>query len=106
MASPNGLQIPLGDLVEIKYEQGPQAIKSEDGFLVGYVLFDKEAGFAEVEVVTIHCNSHCTGLNFSNSLFPIQFRYYFPDGIFRCVCSILRGLYNDMVIWSALVYGF
>lgn len=51
VASPNGLQIPLGDLVEIEYEQGPQAIKSEDGFLVGYVLFDKEAGYAEVEVV-------------------------------------------------------
>jgi Cu(I)/Ag(I) efflux system membrane protein CusA/SilA len=51
VATPNGLQIPLGDLVEIKYEQGPQAIKSEDGFLVGYVLFDKEVGFAEVEVV-------------------------------------------------------
>ncbi len=51
VAAPNGLQIPLGDLVDIKYEQGPQAIKSEDGFLVGYVLFDKEAGFAEVEVV-------------------------------------------------------
>lgn len=51
VSAPNGLQIPLGDLVEIKYEQGPQAIKSEDGFLVGYVLFDKEPGFAEVEVV-------------------------------------------------------
>ena len=43
--------IPLGEVVEIKYEQGPQAIKSEDGFLVGYVLFDKEDGHAEVEVV-------------------------------------------------------
>ncbi len=51
VATPSGLQIPLGDLVEIKYEQGPQAIKSEDGFLVGYVLFDKEVGYAEVEVV-------------------------------------------------------
>ena len=51
VSASNGLQIPLGDLVEIKYEQGPQAIKSEDGFLVGYVLFDKEPGFAEVEVV-------------------------------------------------------
>lgn len=51
ISSPNGTQIPLGDIVEIKYEQGPQAIKSEDGFLVGYVLFDKEAGYAEVEVV-------------------------------------------------------
>ena len=47
----SGGQIPLGDLIEIKYEQGPQAIKSEDGFLIGYVLFDREDGFSEVEVV-------------------------------------------------------
>ena len=47
----SGGQIPLGDLVEIKYEQGPQAIKSEDGFLIGYVLFDREDGYSEVEVV-------------------------------------------------------
>lgn len=51
VSTPTGVQIPLGDLVEIKYEQGPQAIKSEDGFLVGYVLFDKEDGYAEVDVV-------------------------------------------------------
>lgn len=44
-------QIPLGDLVDIRYVQGPQMIKSEDGFLVGYVLFDKETGYAEVDVV-------------------------------------------------------
>ncbi len=44
-------QIPLKEIVDIRYEQGPQSIKSEDGFLVGYVLFDKEPGFAEVEVV-------------------------------------------------------
>jgi Cu(I)/Ag(I) efflux system membrane protein CusA/SilA len=47
----NGSQIPLKELVKIKYEQGPQAIKSEDTFLVGYVLFDKQDGFAEVNVV-------------------------------------------------------
>ena len=47
----NGQQIPLGELIEVRYEQGPQMIKSEDGFLVGYVLFDKEEGYAEVEVV-------------------------------------------------------
>jgi Cu(I)/Ag(I) efflux system membrane protein CusA/SilA len=44
-------QIPLGELVSIEYEQGPQAIKSEDGFLVSYVLFDKEEGWAEVDVI-------------------------------------------------------
>lgn len=47
----NGSQVPLGDLVTIRYEQGPQIIKSEDTFLIGYVLFDKLDGFAEVNVV-------------------------------------------------------
>ncbi len=47
----NGNPVPLGELVEIRYEQGPQVIKSEDTFLVGYVLFDKQDGFAEVNVV-------------------------------------------------------
>ncbi len=51
LQSPTNGQIPLGEVVDIRYEQGPQAIKSEDGFLVGYVLFDKEDGYAEVEVV-------------------------------------------------------
>ncbi|MFT5601521.1 MAG: Cu(I)/Ag(I) efflux system membrane protein CusA/SilA [Flavobacteriales bacterium] len=51
VATPGGTQVLLGDLVDIKYEQGPQSIKSEDGFLVGYVLFDKEEGYSEVELV-------------------------------------------------------
>jgi len=46
-----GAPVPLGQLMSIRYEQGPQSIKSEDGFLVGYVLFDRLAGTAEVEVV-------------------------------------------------------
>jgi Cu(I)/Ag(I) efflux system membrane protein CusA/SilA len=46
-----GAQIPLIQLAEIRYVRGPQAIKSEDTFLVGYVLFDKKPGFAEVDVV-------------------------------------------------------
>lgn len=49
--TPTGAQIPLGQLVDIQYVRGPQAIKSEETFLVGYVLFDKREGFAEVEVV-------------------------------------------------------
>jgi Cu(I)/Ag(I) efflux system membrane protein CusA/SilA len=49
--TPNGTQIPLGDLVTIEYTRGPQLIKSENTFLVGYVIFDKKEGFAEVDVV-------------------------------------------------------
>lgn len=47
----NGAQVPLGDLVTIQYIRGPQLIKSENTFLVGYVIFDKKTGFAEVDVV-------------------------------------------------------
>ncbi len=46
-----GQQVPLGDVVTIRYEKGAQAIKSEDGFLIGFVLFDREEGYAEVELV-------------------------------------------------------
>ncbi|WP_435255379.1 efflux RND transporter permease subunit [Tenacibaculum sp. A30] len=46
-----GAPIPLSELATIRYEQGPQMIKSEDTFLIGYVLFDKIDGFAEVNVV-------------------------------------------------------
>ncbi|HUT25631.1 MAG TPA: efflux RND transporter permease subunit, partial [Sumerlaeia bacterium] len=49
--APDGAQIPLSQLAEIRYVRGPQMIKSEDTFLVGYVLFDKKPGWAEVDVV-------------------------------------------------------
>ena len=47
----SGAQIPLGDLADINYQQGPQVIKSENSFLIGYVLFDKKGEISEVEVV-------------------------------------------------------
>ncbi len=47
----DGAQIPLIQLAELRYSRGPEMIKSEDGFLIGYVLFDKKPGFAEVDVV-------------------------------------------------------
>jgi Cu(I)/Ag(I) efflux system membrane protein CusA/SilA len=49
--TPMGSQIPLEQLAEIRYVRGPQVIKSEDTFLLGYVLFDMKPGNAEVDVV-------------------------------------------------------
>lgn len=49
--TPSGVQVPLGELAEITYVRGPQLIKSENTFLVGYVIFDKKPDFAEVDVV-------------------------------------------------------
>jgi len=47
----NGAQIPLSQIAKINYVRGPQVIKSEDTFLIGYVIFDKKSGYAEVDVV-------------------------------------------------------
>lgn len=49
--APDGTQIPLGQLTDMTYVRGPQVIKSEDTFLLGYVLFDKKDEWAEVDVV-------------------------------------------------------
>jgi len=51
ISTPSGVQIPLGELATIEYTRGAQLIKSENTFLVGYVIFDKKDGFAEVDVV-------------------------------------------------------
>jgi len=47
----NGTQIPLGEIADVEYARGAQMIRSENTFLVGYVIFDKEEGKAEVDVV-------------------------------------------------------
>jgi Cu(I)/Ag(I) efflux system membrane protein CusA/SilA len=49
--TPTGVQVPLGELAKITYRRGPQVVKSEDTFLVGYVIFDKVDNVAEVDVV-------------------------------------------------------
>ncbi len=49
--TPTGVQVPLAALLDIEYVRGPQMIRSENTFLVGYVLFDKKDGQAEVDVV-------------------------------------------------------
>ena len=47
----NGVQIPLGEIADIDYTRGAQMIRSENTFLVGYVIFDKIENKAEVDVV-------------------------------------------------------
>lgn len=56
----SGQQIPITELAEIRYERGPQMIKSEDTFLTGYVVFDKQPGRAEVNVVD-DCKAYLQG---------------------------------------------
>ncbi len=138
-----GSPVPLSELATIRYEQGPQVIKSEDTFLVGYVLFDKLDGFAEVSVVENAqaliqekidsgelivpkgINYAFTGtyenqlraektlsvvvplalaIIFLNSVFPVPFCGYVLNGIHRYRSSLCRWFYNDLALWSRLVF--
>lgn len=56
----DGAQIPLSQLAEIRYSRGPQMIKTEDTFLTSYVIFDRQAGLAEVDVVEL-CQEYLQG---------------------------------------------
>lgn len=46
-----GTQVPLEELAQVVYRSGPMMIRGENSFLVGYVLFDRQSGFAEGNVV-------------------------------------------------------
>ncbi|MFH1502463.1 MAG: efflux RND transporter permease subunit [Candidatus Eisenbacteria bacterium] len=67
VATPGGAQVPLRELSDIRYVRGPQAIKSEDTFLVGYVTFGARPGHAEVDVVEM-CQQALSGLIDSGEL--------------------------------------
>ena len=72
-----GNPVPLSELANIRYEQGPQVIKSEDTFLVGYVLFDKLDGFAEVSVVEAAQKKILAAIDSGNLVVPKGINYQF-----------------------------
>ncbi len=72
-----GAQIPLTQLTKINYARGPQVIKSEDTFLVGYVLFDMKPGFAEVDVVESAKSYLTSKINSGELVIPAGVSYSF-----------------------------
>jgi Cu(I)/Ag(I) efflux system membrane protein CusA/SilA len=77
LSTPTGAQIPLDQVLDIQYMRGPQAIKSEETFLVGYVLFDKNPGRSEVEVVNDARNAIEAKIDSGELPVPAGVRYNF-----------------------------
>jgi copper/silver efflux system protein len=50
-AAAGPVQVPLGEVAEIRYVRGPEMIRSENTFPVAYVTFGGRPGAAEVDVV-------------------------------------------------------
>jgi len=84
--APGVAQIPLEQLAEIKSDvKGQQVIKSENTFLVGYVIFDGSEGSAEVDVVR-DCQNYLKSALASN-------RLHLPPG----VTYSFTGTYENQV---------
>lgn len=46
-----GGPVPLGDLAELRFAVGPEMIRSENGQLVAFVMFDRAPEFGEVQAI-------------------------------------------------------
>ncbi|MBC8405129.1 MAG: efflux RND transporter permease subunit [Planctomycetes bacterium] len=77
LPTPSGAQIPLSQVAKINYSRGPQAIKTEDTFLVAYVTFGSKPGLAEVDVIE-QCRDYLSGkLESGEWQLPTGVSYYF-----------------------------
>lgn len=85
-----GAKIPLGELAKLNYVRGPQMIKSEDTFLVGYVLFDKRDGFAEVNVVNDAQNYIQKKIDSGELIVPAGVSYKFSGNYENQVRAVKR----------------
>ncbi len=73
----NGIQIPLSEIADIDYTRGAQMIRSENTFLNGYVIFDKNEGKAEVDVVEEATNFLQKKLSSGTLILPAGVSYKF-----------------------------
>lgn len=83
-------QIPLGELVDIEYERGPQMIKREETFLNSYVLFDRADGVAEVTAVESAREAILTEIDNGNLNVPSGVSYRFAGSFENQVRSEKR----------------
>jgi len=77
ITTPDGAHVPLSELADIRYEKGPQNIKSEDTFLIGHVLFDKQDSYAEVNVVEAAQELIANKINNGDLIMPKGVSYTF-----------------------------
>ncbi|MBT3935764.1 MAG: efflux RND transporter permease subunit, partial [Bacteroidetes bacterium] len=101
--TPTGAQIPLGELADISYTRGPQLIKSENTFLVGYVIFDKKPNYAEVDVVENAQDYFDEQMELGELIIPADVNYKFTGNYENQIRATKRLL---MVIPISLILIF
>jgi Cu(I)/Ag(I) efflux system membrane protein CusA/SilA len=75
--SPGGSHVPLREVADITYRRGPQAIKGEDGFLVAYVIFDRDPDVSEVDAVELAAETVQAAIDTGDITVPAGVNYRF-----------------------------
>ncbi len=73
----NAPSIPLGQLAELRFVRGPQSIKSENAQLTSYVLFDKQAGWSEVDLVEATAAALNSAIDRGDLVLPVGVSFEF-----------------------------
>ncbi len=108
--TPRHSTIPLGEVVEIRYETGAQMIKSEDGFLVSYITFDKQPDYDAGRLVS-RANEHIQNQIISGALtLPPNVSYHFAGSFEQQLRAskrirLVMGL-SLLLIFSILYWQF
>lgn len=103
----NGVQIPLGEIADVDYTRGAQMIRSEDTFLVGYVIFDKLEGKAEVDVVNEAGRILKTGIDSGTMTLPSGVTYKFAgnyENQIRATKRLLVVIPISLILILLLLY--
>ena len=123
----DGVEIPLEEIAEITYRSGPTMIRSENNFLVGYILFDKLDGYAEGTVVNDAQNHLRYLINNGDLIVPDGINYQFSGSyinqiraekrlsviipivliiIFLLLYFQFRSASTSLIIFSAIALAF
>jgi Cu(I)/Ag(I) efflux system membrane protein CusA/SilA len=127
MPTPTGAQIPLSQIIDFEYTRGPQAIKSEETFLVGYVLFDKLDSLSEVTVVNDAQDSISSKIESGDLVVPPGVSYKFSGTyenqvraekrlsiivplvliiVFLILYLQFKSVSNSLMVFSGIVLAF
>jgi Cu(I)/Ag(I) efflux system membrane protein CusA/SilA len=103
----NGVQIPLGEIADIDYTRGAQMIRSENTFLVGYVIFDKLEEKAEVDVVNEAGRILNEGIDSGSMILPAGVSYKFAgnyENQIRATKRLLVVIPVSLILILLLLY--
>ncbi|HEV8078070.1 MAG TPA: efflux RND transporter permease subunit, partial [Marinobacter sp.] len=107
VSTPNGAQIPLGQLADIRMVQGPEMIRTENTFLTSYITFGGEPGWAEVGVVEAVSDYLNSQLNSGELHLPAGVSYSFAGNFEnqqRAAATLMLVIPLALVLIFMLLY--